>query len=122
MITIMPADKAFLEEIHAPAGVEAMVLRDADGTVEGHALFRMADKETVEILRAECPLPMMTEALVRSVLNAGDCRGAKDGVCRIEALAPILRALEFQKKQEEWRISIDAFFRAPCPSEKQDHS
>lgn len=42
MITIMPADEAFLAEISAPAGADALVLRDSAGTVEGYALFRLA--------------------------------------------------------------------------------
>ena len=31
MITILPADEMFLRSIHAPADVDAMVLRDGDG-------------------------------------------------------------------------------------------
>ena len=48
MITILPADEAFLQSIEAPDGVDAMVLRDGDGSVFGHALFRMAG-ERVEM-------------------------------------------------------------------------
>lgn len=116
MITIMPADKAFLQEIHAPAGADAMVFRDENGIVSGHALFRM-DGDTVEILSAECPLPMMTEALIRSVLNTGDCRGAMWGFCRNEALAPLLPRMEFKPTDDGWRVSIPEFFHAPCAGE-----
>ena len=64
MITILPADEAFLQSIAAPDGVEAMVLRDSDGSVFGHALFRMAG-ERVEVLSVETALPVMAEGLIR---------------------------------------------------------
>ncbi len=113
MITIMPADKAFLQSICAPEGADAMVLRDSDGTVDGYALFRM-DGDAVEILTAETALPMMTEGLIRAVLNTGDCRGAVKGVCRIDTLAPILRRLEFEQQDDAWIVSIEKFFRGEC--------
>ena len=56
MITILPADEAFLQSIAAPEGNEAMVLRDSDGSVFGHAQFRMAG-ERVEVLSVETALP-----------------------------------------------------------------
>ena len=113
MITIMPADEAFLQSIAAPEGVDAMVLRDSGGTIDGHALFRV-DGDAVEILGVETDLPMMTEGLIRTVLNTGDCRGATRGVCRIEPLAPILRRLEFEKENDLWTVSIENFFRGEC--------
>lgn len=113
MITIMPADEAFLQSIAAPEGADAMVLRDSGGTVDGHALFRV-DGDAVEILTVETALPMMTEGLIRSVLNTGDCRGATKGVCRDGALSPILRRLEFEEENGVWTVSIEKFFRGEC--------
>lgn len=118
MITILPADEAFLQEIQAPAGTDAMVLRDKDGTVFGHALFQVSGEE-IEILQVETNMPLMTEALIRAVLNTGDCRGAVTGVCREEALADVLKRLEFRKKAERYEVSIDAFFRSGCHGEAQ---
>ncbi len=113
MITIMPADEAFLQSISVPAGADAMVLRDSGGTVDGHALFRM-DGDAVEILAVETALPMMSEGLIRSVLNTGDCRGAVKGVCRDGTLAPVLRRLEFEEENGVWAVSIEKFFRGEC--------
>ena len=113
MITIMPADKAFLESIGADADVEALVLRESDGTVSGHALFRMLG-DTVEILGVASDEPLMTDGLIRSVLNAGDYRGAQQGLCRIESLIPQLQRLEFTPAEDGWRVSLEAFFRAGC--------
>lgn len=119
MITIMPADEAFLAEISAPAGADALVLRNSTGTVEGHALFRLAG-DAVEILQVVTEEPLMTEGLIRSVLNAGDYRGAVTGICRVAALEPVLRRLEFvpDADGDGWCISIAAFFRGKCPGEK----
>lgn len=113
MITIMPADEAFLQSISAPEGADAMVLRDSGGTVDGHALFRM-DGDAVEILSVQTDVPMMTEGLIRSVLNTGDCRGAVKGVCRVDSLAPVLRRLEFEEENGAWTVSIEKFFRGEC--------
>lgn len=113
MITIMPADEAFLQSIDAPKGADAMVLRDSGGTVDGHALFYV-DGDAVEILSVQTDLPMMTEGLIRSVLNTGDCRGAVRGVCRDGALASILRRLEFEEENGVWTVSIEKFFRGEC--------
>lgn len=113
MITIMPADKAFLQSISAPDGADAMVLRDSDGTVDGYALF-CVDGDAVEILAVDTALPMMCEGLIRSVLNTGDCRGAVRGVCRDNALVPILRRLEFEEDNGVWTVSIEKFFRGEC--------
>lgn len=118
MITILPADEAFLQSIHAPADADAMVLRERDETVFGYALFR-ATGDTVEILQVETGEPLMTEALIRSVLNTGDCRGAVTGVCRIGALVPVLKRLEFVPVEDRYEVSIDAFFRADCQHEKE---
>lgn len=113
MITIMPADEAFLQSVTAPEGADAMVLRDSGGTVDGYALFCL-NGDAVEILRVETDLPMMTEGLIRSVLNTGDCRGATKGVCRDNALASILRRLEFEQENGIWTVSIEKFFRGEC--------
>ena len=113
MITIMPADKAFLQSISAPDGADAMVLRDSSGTIDGYALF-CVNGDAVEILSVETELPMMTEGLIRSVLNTGDCRGAVKGICRDGALAPILRRLEFEQENDVWTVSIEKFFRGEC--------
>ena len=110
MITILPADEAFLREVNAPADAEAMVLREKDGTVFGHALFR-ATEDAVEILGIETEEPLMTEGLIRAVLNAGDCRGLPAGVCRVETLAPVLERLEFVKTDNFWSVDIENFFR-----------
>ncbi len=114
MITILPADKAFLESIAAPAGTDAMVLRDSDGTVTGHGLFRV-EGEDIAVLAVEAEEPLMKEGLVRSILNTGDCRGALYGVCREETLVPVVRRLEFAPDAEGvWRVSIAHFFRGEC--------
>ncbi len=113
MITIMPADKAFLDSIGAGAGVEALVLRESDGTVSGHALF-CVQGDTVELLGVVSDEPLMVDGLIRSVLNAGDYRGAQQGLCRIENLVPHLKRLEFAPAEDGWRVSLEAFFRAGC--------
>ena len=113
MITILPADKAFLDSIVAPEGVDAMVLRDSDGTVFGHAQFTVAG-ERVELLSVHTDMPLMAEGLIRAVLNAGDCRGATQGFCRDEGLAPLLRRLEFEPDEEGYAVSLQQFFRGDC--------
>lgn len=113
MITILPADEAFLQSVLASAGVEAMVLRDSDGSVFGHALFRMAG-DRVEVLSVHTELPVMAEGLIRSVLNTGDCRGAVQGICRNEELAPMLRRLEFEPTEDGYTVSLEQFFRGEC--------
>ncbi len=117
MITIMPADKAFLQEIAAPEGVDALVLRGSDGLVEGHACFRL-EGDTVEILSVTCDEPIMVGGMIRSILNAGDYRGAFFGFCRVPALEKELLRLEFQPVEEGWHISIAEFFRGKCPGEQ----
>ena len=113
MITILPADKAFLQSVAAPADADAMVLRDSDGSVFGHALFRMAG-DRVEVLSVHTELPVMAEGLVRSVLNTGDCRGATEGFCADEGLAPMLRRLEFAPVEGGYSVSLAQFFRGEC--------
>ena len=113
MITILPADEAFLQSIAAPDGVEAMVLRDSDGSVFGHALFRMAG-DRVEVLSVHTELPVMAEGLVRSVLNTGDCRGATEGFCADESLSPMLCRLEFTPTEGGYSVSLAQFFRGEC--------
>ena len=113
MITILPADKAFLQSVSAPDGVDAMVLRDSDGSVFGHALFRLIG-DRVEVLSVHTDLPVMAEGLIRSVLNTGDCRGAVIGFCADESLAPMLQRLEFQPVQDGYAVSLEQFFRGDC--------
>lgn len=113
MITILPADKVFLQSVAAPEDAEAMVLRDSDGSVFGHALFGMAG-ERVELLSVHTELPVMAEGLIRSVLNAGDCRGATVGFCADETLAPMLRRLEFEPVEGGYSVSLEQFFRGDC--------
>ena len=113
MITIMPADKAFLQSIEAPLGTDAMVLRDSGGSVDGYALFRV-EGEVIEILRVETSLPMMTEGLIRAVLNTGDCRGAVTGICRDSALGTVLSHLEFKEQDGVWCVLIENFFHGEC--------
>lgn len=113
MITILPADKAFLQSVSAPDGADAMVLRDSDGSVFGHALFRVMG-ERVELLSVHTELPVMAEGLVRSVLNTGDCRGAVEGFCADENLAPMLRRLEFEPTEGGYAVSLEQFFRGEC--------
>lgn len=113
MITILPADKAFLQSVAAPDGVEAMVLRDSDGTVFGHALFRVTG-DRVEVLSVRTDLPVMAEGLIRSVLNAGDCRGATEGFCSDESMSAMLRHLEFQPTENGYAVSLAQFFRGEC--------
>ncbi len=113
MITIMPADKAFLESVAAPAGVDAMVLRDSDGTVFGHALFTVIG-DTAEILSVHTEMPLMAEGLIRSVINAGDCRGAVSAICRAEELIPILKRLEFVPQDGVYTVSIHQFLYGEC--------
>ena len=113
MITIMPADKAFLESIDAPAGTDAMVLRDSRGEISGYAAFRM-DGTVIELLSVQAEEPLLVDGLIRSVLNTGDCRGAATGLCRDEGLASILRRLEFEPVEEGYTVSIAKFFRGEC--------
>ena len=113
MITILPADKAFLRSVSAPADADAMVLRDSDGSVFGHALFRVAG-ERVELLSVHTDLPVMAEGLIRSVLNTGDCRGATEGFCADESLSPMLRRLEFTPTEGGYAVSLEQFFRGDC--------
>ena len=113
MITILPADKAFLESVCAPDGVDAMVLRDSDGSVFGHSLFRMTG-DRVEVLSVQTDLPVMADGLVRAVLNAGDCRGAAYGFCADEAMAAMLRRLEFEPTDGGYIVSLEQFFRGDC--------
>lgn len=113
MITILPADEAFLQSVAAPDGVEAMVLRDSDGSVFGHSLFRMIG-DRVEVLSVDTALPVMAEGLIRAVLNVGDCRGAIYGFCANEELAPMLRHLEFTPVEDGHAVSLSQFFRGEC--------
>ncbi len=113
MITIQPADKAFLQSITAPEGVDAMVLRDSDGTLLGHALFTVSG-DTVEILSVDTAVPLMAEGLIRSVLNTGDCRGAVTGLCRDEGLAPLLKRLEFVPGPDGYTVSVQDFLYGEC--------
>ncbi len=113
MITIMPADEAFLRKIAAPMGADAMVLRDSSGEVDGYALFTV-NGDTAEILRVETALPLMSEGLIRAVLNTGDCRGAVRGICRIQALASVLKRLEFTEEDGVWQVCIATFLRGEC--------
>ncbi len=113
MITIMPADKAFLDGIAAPAGTDAMVLRDSDGTVFGYALFTVAG-DRVEILAVQTEEPLMTEGLIRAVINTGDCRGAVSAICRVEALIPVLKRLEFTPVEGVYTVSVQQFLYGEC--------
>ena len=113
MITIMPADKAFLERVSAPFGMEAMVLRDSDGSVFGHALFAVAG-EMAEIFAVQTAEPMMAEGLIRSVVNAADCRGAVRVVCKVEELIPILKRLEFEPQDGVYTVLVQQFLYGEC--------
>ena len=113
MITIQPADKAFLESVNAPADADAMVLRDSDGTVFGYALFRVMG-DTVEVLSVHTEEALMTEGLIRSVLNTGDCRGAVTGICRDTALIPVLKRLEFVETDGVYTVSVQDFLYGDC--------
>ncbi|MBQ9859569.1 MAG: hypothetical protein IJO76_02695 [Clostridia bacterium] len=113
MITIMPADKAFLQSIDVPAGTDAMVLRDSNGRVSGYATFRM-DGAVIELLSVQAEEPLLVDGLIRSVLNTGDCRGATTGLCREENLAVTLRRLEFEPTENGYAVSIAKFFRGDC--------
>ena len=113
MITILPADEAFLQSVSAPVGADAMVLRDSDGSVFGYALFRMCG-DRVEVLSVHTELPMMAEGLVRAVLNTGDCRGAVTGFCADDNLAPMLTRLEFKPMEGGYAVSLEQFFRGDC--------
>lgn len=113
MITIMPADKAFLEQIAAADGVDAMVLRDGSGFVFGHAVFTVVG-DTAELLSVQTEEPMMTEGLIRSVINAGDCRGATQVICRVDALAPVLQRLEFVLQDGVYTVSVQQFLYGEC--------
>ena len=113
MITILPADKAFLECIGVPFGVDAMVLRDGTGSITGHALFTVVG-ETVEVLAVCTAEPLMAEGLIRSVINTGDCRGAKQAICRVEDLIPVLKRLEFEPIDGVYTVSVQSFLYGEC--------
>ena len=113
MITIMLADKAFLADISAPVDAEAMVLRDSDGTVFGHALFSMMGG-CAELLSVCTEEPMMTEGLIRAVINTADCRGATSVVCRVESLIPVLKRLEFVPQDGVYTVDVHHFLYGEC--------
>ena len=113
MITIMPADKAFLESISAPAGADAMVLRDSDGSVFGHAVFTVSGA-SAELVSVHTDMPMMTEGLIRAVINTADCRGASAVICREEALIPVLKRLEFEPQDRVYTVSVQQFLYGEC--------
>ena len=113
MITILPADKALCEQLGVPADREAMVLRDSDGHITGHAVFAVSG-DRVELFSVAAEEPLLVDGLIRSVLNAGDYRGAAFGLCRDAALAPILRRLEFEATEEGYLVSLAHFFRGDC--------
>lgn len=113
MITIMPADKAFLDSVSAPQGVDAMVLRDGDGTVFGYALF-IVKGDTAELIAVQTEEPMMTEGLIRSVINTADCRGAVSVVCSVEALYPVLKRLEFTLQNGAYIVDVHHFLYGEC--------
>ncbi len=113
MITIMPADKAFLDSISAPTGADAMVLRDSDGSVFGHAVFATSG-DTAELLSVHTDMPMMTEGLIRAVINTADCRGASAVICREETLIPVLKRLEFEPREGIYTVSVQQFLYGEC--------
>ena len=113
MITITPADKVFLESISAPQGVDAMVLRDSDGTVFGYALFTVTG-ETAELIAVQTEESMMTEGLIRSVINTADCRGAVTVTCRAEALVSVLKRLEFTLDNGVYTVDVRHFLYGEC--------
>ncbi len=119
MITIKPADEATRQQLNAPPGTEALVLRESDGRISGHALFCVTG-DTVEIIEVAAEEPLMTDGLVRSVLNAGDFRGAQFGFCRDRSLKSVLERLEFRQRDDGYHIVIDDFFHAPCPGEEEN--
>ena len=113
MITITPADKAFLESLSVPQGVDAMVLRDSDGTVFGYALFSVMG-ETAELFAVQTEESLMTEGLIRSVINTADCRGAVSVICRVEALASVLKRLEFTLQDGVYTVDVHRFLYGEC--------
>ena len=113
MITITPADKVFLAQIAAPDGADAMVLRDSDGTVFGYAVFSVVG-DRVEILSVHTDEPLMTEGLIRSIINAGDCRGALSAVYKIKELVPVLKRLEFTLQDDVYAVSVHDFLYGEC--------
>ena len=113
MITIMPADKAYLDAIAAPVGADAMVLRDSDGTVFGYALFTVAG-ETAELISVHTEVPMMTDGLIRAVINAADCRGAVSVVYRAEELIPVVKRLEFVPQNGVYAVDVHHFLYGEC--------
>ena len=113
MITILPAAEADLVLLGVPAGQEAMVLREGDGRVTGHATFTVTG-DTVELLSVTAEEPLLVDGLIRAVLNVGDFRGAKTGLCRVESLALTLRRLEFVPGEEGYTVSLAHFFRGEC--------
>lgn len=113
MITILPADKATLALLDVPEGHEAMVLRDSDGSITGHATFTVTG-DVVELLTVTAEEPILVDGLIRSVLNVGDCRGAVTGFCRDENLALTLRRLEFEPEENGYSVSLAHFFRGEC--------
>lgn len=119
MITIMPADKAFLQSIGAAPDTDAMVLRDSSGEVGGHATFRITG-DVIELLTVTAQEPLLVDGLIRSVLNTGDCRGAVTGLCRDESLALTLGRLEFEKGEDGYTVSIAKFFRGECHCGKEN--
>lgn len=113
MITILPADKTVLQQLGVPAGREAMVLRDSDGRITGHATFTVTG-DIVELLTVTAEEPLLVDGLIRAVLNTGDYRGAVTGLCRDESLSLTLRRLEFVAGEDGYTVSLASFFRGDC--------
>ena len=89
---------------------------ECEGLVrDGQLAMFTVNGDTVEILSVQTDIPMMSEGLIRSVLNTGDCRGASIGLCRLEPLAAMLKRLEFEPNGEgAYTVSVQSFLYGDC--------
>ena len=106
MVIIEPADRQAENE------TVCLVYRDG-GTVRGQVVFR-AEGTEAELLQAEGEAPLIVDALVRAALNAADLAGAREMVCRMAALYPVMSAVVFVKTAKGMGIQIREFFNHPC--------
>ena len=84
-----------------------------DGDVAcGKATARFDDR--VHLLTVEAPDALLSEGMVRAVLNAGRVREIEWAVCANESLFPLLRHLEFVPSEEGMTVNIPDFFFRGC--------
>lgn len=72
--------------------------------------------DTVELLSVEASENVLSEGLVRAVLNVGREHGCVWAVCQNAALFPLLDGLAFEETADGRAVDIPAFFARGCHS------